>query len=338
MFGKRMLIDEQVIVITGASSGIGMATAELAAEQGAKVMLCARTEEKLDTIVERLTAKGCEASYAVADVGDIDALRHVARLAEDRYGRIDTWVNNAGISIFGRLEDVDDEDARRLFETNFWGVVNGCRAALPVLRRSGGGTIINLGSILSDHAAPLEGFYSASKHAVKGYTDTLNMELTKDDEPIDVCLIKPTSVNTPYAHHAKNLMDVEPTLPAPVYAPEVVARAILEMAERPRRALYIGASARVISAMGEAFPKMSDWVGEKFMFQAQMKEPTPKAPWEGNLYEGAPDEPPAREGNLDHHVMRSSVYTEARLHPFKALGIGAIGLGALWALTHAWSR
>lgn len=335
MFRSRKPLGEQVIVVTGASSGIGMATAEMAAENGARLMLCARTESKLEKIVDRLTEQGCEASYAVADVGDLEALEHVARLAEDRYGGIDTWVNNAGISIFGKMEDVDNDDAHRLFETNFWGVVNGCRAALPALRRRGGGTIINLGSILSDHAAPLEGFYSASKHAVKAYTDALSMELRKADEPIDICIIKPTSVDTPYAHHAKNLMDVEPTLPAPVYAPEVVARAIMEMAERPKRILYIGGAARAIGAAGEIFPRLSDWVGEKFMFQAQMKEPSPRAPWPGHLYEGEPDEEPEREGQLDHHIMRSSLYTEARVHPFKAIGVGLLSAGAAWALARA---
>ena len=335
MLSSQKPLDEQVIVVTGASSGIGMATAEMAAEQGARVVLCARTEPKLEKIVGRLKERGLEASYAVADVANLEDLEHVARLAEDRYGGVDTWVNNAGISIFGRLEDVENEDAHRLFETNFWGVVNGCKAALPVLRRRGGGTIISLGSILSDHAAPLEGIYSASKHAVKAYTDALSMELRKDDEPIAMCLIKPTSVDTPYAHHAKNLMEVEPTLPAPVYAPEVVARAILEMAERPQRMLYIGASARALSFAGELFPRVSDWVGEKFMFRAQKEGPTPEAPWEGHLYEGEPDEEPEREGHLNHHIMRSSLYTEARIHPFKALGVGLLGAGAAWALAKA---
>lgn len=332
MAGKHKPLDQQVIVITGASSGIGLTTAEMAAENGAKVVLCARTEEKLQKVVDRLEAGGHQAAYSVCDVADLEQVEHVARLAEERFGGVDTWVNNAGISIFGRLEDVDVDDGRRLFETNFWGVVNGCKAALPALRRRGGGVIINLGSVLSDHAAPLEGMYSASKHAVKGYNDALYMELTRAEEPIDVCLIKPTSVNTPYAHHAKNLMDVEPTLPPPVYAPEVVARAILELAERPRRALYIGAGARAIGALGKAFPKMSDWVGEHFMFAAQKAGPSPNAPWEGHLYEGEPDEQPRREGQLDRHTVRSSLYTEARLHPFKALALGLVSAGAAWAI------
>jgi NAD(P)-dependent dehydrogenase (short-subunit alcohol dehydrogenase family) len=121
-------------------------------------------------------------------------VKHVEHLA----GRIDTWVNNAGVSIYGRIEEVPDADSRRLFDTNFWGVVNGSRIAAKIMKETGGGAIINVGSTLSDRAVPIQGMYSASKHAVKGFTDAFRMELESDDVPISVTLVKPAAIDTPY--------------------------------------------------------------------------------------------------------------------------------------------
>jgi hypothetical protein len=155
------------------------------------------------------------------------------------------------------------------------------------------------------------------------------MELMQADEPIDICLLKPASINTPYADHAKNLMDVQPTLPPPVYAPDVVARTILETAVHPRRTVYVGGAARALRVIGNLFPKASDLVGSTYIYQAQLADPTDEAPWDGALYEGSPDEEPEREGDLSRYVLNTSMYTEARLHPFKAIGVGLLGLGAV---------
>jgi short-subunit dehydrogenase len=128
-----------------------------------------------------------------ADVADRDALEDVARLAVERFGRIDTWVNNAGVSIYGRLDEVSDEDNRRLFETNFWGTVYGSLVALPYLRRQGG-ALINVGSEVSDAVIPLQGMYSASKHAVKGFTDALRVEIEHVDEaPVEIVRMRATT-------------------------------------------------------------------------------------------------------------------------------------------------
>src|SRR5690606_8734684 len=168
-------LDQQVIVVTGASSGIGLCTALAAAEQGARVVLAARSLDVLEEAVATIVAAGGQALATQCDVSrraDVDA---VARLAHQRFGGIDTWVNNAGVSIYWRLEEVGEADSRRLFDVNFWGVVNGSLAALPFLRASGG-VLVNLGSEVSDAVVPLQGMYSASKHAVKGFTDALRVE------------------------------------------------------------------------------------------------------------------------------------------------------------------
>src|SRR5688572_24208896 len=167
---KLKPLNEQVMVITGASSGIGLATAEAAAAKGVKLVLNARSDEALDEIVARLNADGGEAIAVPGDVSDRGQMQRLAREAVNRFGRIDTWVNNAAVSIYGRLDEISEQDSRRLFDVNFWGVVNGCLAALPHLRTNGG-ALINVGSEVSEAVVPLQGMYTASKHAVKGYND-----------------------------------------------------------------------------------------------------------------------------------------------------------------------
>lgn len=251
-------IGEQVIVITGASSGIGLTTALMAAPRGAKLVLVARSEDTLAEIREGLAAEGHEAAVVVADVADRDALEGAARLAVERFGRIDTWVNNAGVSVYGRLEEVPDADSRRLFETNFWGTVNGSLVALPYLRRQGG-ALINLGSEVSDAVIPLQGMYSASKHAVKGFTDALRVEVERlDRASVEVVLIQPTAVDTPYPEHAANHMSAEPKLPTPMIAPEAVAEAILEAAEEGGRDVRVGAMAKLDSLTARVAPRLGD--------------------------------------------------------------------------------
>jgi len=160
-------LKEQVVVITGASSGIGLTTAEMAVERGARVVLAARSDDELRETAERLNRGRRRAAYVVADVADEQAVQRIADRAVAEFGGFDTWVNNAGVSVYGRLVDVPIADKRRVFDTNFWGVVHGCKAAVRHLRGRGG-AIINIGSVLSEFSVPLQGIYSASKHAVKG--------------------------------------------------------------------------------------------------------------------------------------------------------------------------
>src|SRR5215210_4796133 len=279
-------LSDQVLVITGASSGIGLTTAKMAAERGAKVVLASRDEEGLRRAVDEIRAAGGTAVHVVADVADLQALHAVAHTAEREFGGFDTWVNNAGISIYGRVLEVPVEDARRLFETNYWGVVNGSIVALPHLRKRGG-ALINLGSIVSDIAVPLQGHYSASKHAVKGFTDALRMELEEEDAPVSVSLVKPAAIDTPYTKHAKNLLEREPAVPPPVYAPEVVAEAILHCAETPERDVFAGGGGKAFSVMEKYMPRLGDKVMEHFIFDAQ-QQPRPARPrGDAGLYEAS---------------------------------------------------
>lgn len=265
-------LDQQVIVITGASSGIGLATALMAAERGAKVVLVARSRQTLDEIRQGLAQSGHEAATLAADVADRSALEDAARLAVDRFGRIDTWINNAGVSIYGRIDEVSDEDNRRLFETNFWGTVNGSLVALPYLKRQGG-ALINVGSEVSDAVIPLQGMYSASKHAVKGFTDALRVEVELlDKAPVEVVLIQPTAVDTPYPEHAGNYMAQEPKLPTPMIRPEDVAEAILEAAVEGGRDVRVGAMSKMNTLTARLAPALGDRVSARQAGRQQRDE------------------------------------------------------------------
>ena len=179
-------------------------------------------------MVEELQAEGARVAYAVADVADYDALAEAADKCRRLFGGFDTWVNNAGVSIYGPIRETTLEDQRRLFETNYWGMVNGSLIAAEHLRaRPGGGTIVNVGSILGDAPMPVQGVYSASKHAVKGFTNAFRMELMREDAPVAVSLVKPAAVDTPYPKHARNLTGYAVQNPQPVYATHVVADTVL---------------------------------------------------------------------------------------------------------------
>lgn len=326
-------LQDQIIVITGATSGIGLTTARRAAARGAKVVLVARNEDALKQLTYELSKQGCEAIHVVADVGIEEDVRKVAQAAIQRFGGFDTWVNNAGISIFGRVEDVSLEDQRKLFQTNFWGVVHGSLVAVEHLKQRGGGAIINLGSEVSDRAMPLQGAYSASKHAVKGFTDSLRSELEAEDLPIAVTLIKPAAIDTMFVEHAKNYLEVEPKLQPPVYAPEIAADAILHAAENFKRDIFIGGAAKLVSSSAYYAPRMVDGYIRRFLLGQQKSDMPARDRSQNSLYSPGSDLQ-ERQGQSGH-VFESSLYTQAALHPRTTwalmFGLG-LALAAWWRM------
>ena len=317
-------IREQVIVITGASSGIGLATAQEAARRGASVVLASRDPVDIQKAADDIVASGGKATAVVADVGDQGAMEALAEQAVATYGRIDTWVNNAGVSIYGQLREIPLDDAHQLFRTNYWGVVHGSLAAIPHLRKNGG-ALINLGSELSETALPLQGHYAASKHAVKGFTDTLRMELHHEGAPIVVTLIQPAAIDTPYPEHAMNYLGVEPTHMPPVYAPEVVAEAILACAQSPHRNLRVGSGAKLYTMIEKTMPGVGDRMKERSAFDGSKTNKAPRD--DDTLYAPRPGDGKLR-GEYQGHVMKSSLYTSAALHPVRSLlGAAALGVG-----------
>lgn len=330
---SKKKIDEQVIVITGASSGIGLATARLAARKGARVVLASRNEEDLQKITDGINNDDGSAIYVTADVSKEEDIQKIAEHAIEKFGGFDTWVNNAAVGLFGKLTDIPIEDERRLFETNFWGVVYGSRAAFDHLREKGG-TIINIGSVLSNRALPLQGTYSASKHAVKAFSDAFRMEIEKENIPVTVTALRPGSVNTPFVEHARNWMSEKATLPPPYYDPDVVARAIVQCAQTSHRDITVGnLLGSVIIQLEHLFPRTLDKLMERKAFESQKREDEPKTEEDG-LYDAPPKEGRIR-GDYDGPVLQHNLYADIRLDPKKMMAVGAVGLSALlfWGLT-----
>jgi NAD(P)-dependent dehydrogenase (short-subunit alcohol dehydrogenase family) len=308
-------LGEQVIVITGASSGIGLTTAERAARAGACVVLAARNEHDLGGAVADIRHRGGRAVSVVADVSDAEQVQHIAEEAIRAFGRIDTWVNNAAVAMYGRLTDISVADLRRQFDVTYWGQVYGSRIAVPHLRVNGG-ALINVSSSVADRAIPLQGNYSAAKHAIKGFTDALRMELEEQGAPISVTLIKPSSVNTPFFDKARSYMSKEPQPVSPVYAPEVVANAILTAAQRPIRDVIVGGGGRMLG-LSNVVPAIADRFMVRNMFRAQQTDrSTNNRP--DNLYAPLPADGGRRGRNWTGWTMRTSIYTNATLHPRRA--------------------
>ena len=323
-------VKDQVIVLTGASSGIGLVTARLAAKQGARLVLASRSEAALRQLSEELNAAGSQAIYVVADVSQQADVQRIARAAQERFGGFDTWINNAGVSIYGKLEQVPLEDMRRLFETNFWGLVYGSLEAAKHLKAKGG-AIINVGSILSDVTAILQTIYSASKHAVKGFTDGLRMELEMDGAPVSVTLIQPASIDTPYTVHAKNYLDREAKHGPPAYAPETVARAILHCCATSEREVVVGGGGRAFIGMRNWTPTLFEQFMEKNFAKEEHADAPPRPLGQNGLDHAAGTL--QERGNYPGHTRETSFYTAAvtagspALRTALAVGAG-VGLAA----------
>lgn len=268
-------LDQQVVVVTGASSGIGREAALRFARAGAAVVLVARNQEALHQVEREITAEGGRALVMPADVADMGQVERAARSAAQHFGRIDTWVNNAAVTVYGRFEDVTPQEFRRVLEVNVMGQVHGARAALPYLKASRG-TLIGIGSVLSEVPTPLLTAYVASKHALKGFYDSLRIEQMHEQTGVQVSFLMPDSVNTPLFDHAVTHLGVKPAPFPPVYEPEVVAAAIVRAAQVPVRDLRVTTSAAAFSALDAVAPGYADRVFERMGYTRQFtSEPKP---------------------------------------------------------------
>lgn len=323
-------LSEQVMVVTGASSGIGLVTAKEAARAGASVVLAARNEADLRHAVDGIRGEGGRGIYMVADVADADQVDRIAEAAIAEFGRIDTWVNNAVVSLYGRITDVSLDEMRRQFDVNYWGQVHGCRTALSHLREQGG-AIVNVGSALCDRAIPLQGNYCAARHALKAFTDALRMELEEAGVPVSVTLVKPASIDTPFFEKARTHLGIEPQPVPPVYAPEVVAEIILHAAQHPLRELIAGGSGAKLSA-ARFVPRLADVYMERWTFRSQQTD----APANGrpdNLYQPVTSDGGERGRNWSGHTRQTSLYSRAFLRPRAALFATLLAVGVAFAVS-----
>ncbi|MEV4639681.1 SDR family oxidoreductase [Actinoplanes sp. NPDC049548] len=253
-------VSDQVVVICGASSGVGRAAALAFAARGARVVCAARGEQALGTLVAQIGREGGTAVAVPTDVADPAAVRALADAAERHFGRIDTWINAAAVGVWGRVEDVTDAEFERVMRVNFLGHVHGVHAALPALRRAGGGVIIGISSAEGVRAVPLQAPYVATKFALRGFYDSLRMDLAQDGEPIAVSTILPASLDTPFFEHARSKLGVMVKPPPPVYAPEVVAATLVHAAAHPRREIPAGGAAAAFQLGQRLSPALLDVV------------------------------------------------------------------------------
>jgi NAD(P)-dependent dehydrogenase (short-subunit alcohol dehydrogenase family) len=326
---KLKRVRDQVLVITGASSGIGLVTAQEAARRGARVVLAARNQRDLARAVEAIRDDGGRATFVVADVADADDVRAIAGTALDTFGRIDSWINNAAVALYGRLDEVPVEDMRRQFEVNFWGAVFGSLTAVPHLQRRGG-ALINVTSALSDRDLPLQGIYCASKHALKAFTDSLRAELEEEGVPISVTLVRAAAVDTPFYDKARSYLASGPTPTPPVYAPEAVARALLTVAEHPHREVTVGAAGKLVSIPESATEPAGRYL-ERTTFNSQLADMPVADARAGNLYDPLEDDGGPHSAQWRGAVRSRSAYTDVALNPGKAAMIAAAAGLALFA-------
>jgi NAD(P)-dependent dehydrogenase (short-subunit alcohol dehydrogenase family) len=270
-------LSDSVVVVTGASSGIGRATALAFAREGAAVVVAARRREPLDRLVEECRAHGASALAVPTDVTDERAVRDLARRPLETFGRLDVWVNNAAVGALGDFEAMPADVFRRVVDVDFFGYVHGARAALPHFRAQGAGVIINVASVLGKVAMPYYTPYVAAKFAVVGFSETLRQELLGTG--IDVVTIMPATMDTPFFQHSANYTGRALKPPRPVYDPEDVAAAIVTAAGRPRRERFVGGAARAFHALHLLAPALYERVARLVTdhdhFQDMPAVPTP---------------------------------------------------------------
>src|SRR6185369_10876823 len=241
---RRKPVSEQVVVVTGASSGVGRAIARAFGAAGAKVGLIARGVDGLEACAREIRESGGEALVLPLDVSDAAAVERAADAVVARFGRIDTWVNDAMVSVFARALEVTPEEYERVTKVNYLGFVHGTLAALRRMKDQGdGGGIIQIGSALVYRSIPLQSAYCASKAAIRGFTDSLRSELLHDGSRVKLCMLQLPAVNTPQFDVVRSRLPNHPQPVPPIYQPEVIAREVVRVAEHPVRELWISTSA-----------------------------------------------------------------------------------------------
>lgn len=251
-------IEQQVVAVVGASSGIGRATALQFAQKGARLIVSSRSESGLATLVDEITQLGGQVVAIPADVSVYEQVKAIADKAVDYYGRLDTWVHLAATAVIAPFEKVTPEEFKRVIEVNLLGQVYGAMSALPHLKREGRGALIHVSSVEARRSLPLQSSYASSKHGIEGFLDSLRVELQHDGIPISVTNVMPATINTPFYNKSKTKLGVQPTGIPPYYQPQLVAEAILHVAEHPTRDIIVGDAGRALDLFHKLSPSLVD--------------------------------------------------------------------------------
>lgn len=287
-----MRVRGSVVVVTGASSGVGRAVAEAFARKGCSVVLAARREEALERVAERCERhRGARALVVPTDVTDPEAVRNLARRAVERFGRLDVWVNNAAVTVFAPFREVPLEEFRRVLDVNVMGYVHGARAALEVMAEQGRGTLVDVSSVVAALPQPYTHVYGMSKAAVRALGTSLRQELRLAGERrVKVCTVLPATIDTPLFDHAANHTGRRPVAMPPVYTPERVARAVVGLVRSPRREVVVGPAGRQMLVEARRMPGLAERMMARQVDRTHLsrREPGPDTP--GNLFEPLPGE------------------------------------------------
>ncbi|MFF1299521.1 MULTISPECIES: SDR family oxidoreductase [unclassified Streptomyces] len=287
-----MGLRDHVVVVTGASSGIGRITAEAFARKGCAVVLAARREEALEAAAKECARhRGARTLVVPTDTTDVGAVEELARRAVAEFGRIDVWVNNAAVNAFGRFEDVPLEDFRKVLDVNVMGYVYGARAALRVMREQGTGTLINISSIAGAVAQPYSHPYSMSKHAVQGLGSSLRQQLRVEGvKGVHVCTVMPATIDTPHFEQSANFTGRKVVAMPPVYSPERVAHAVVDLVRHPRREVVVGPAGRALVRRGRRTPALAERVMARQADRTHLSQDEAAPATHGVLHVPAPGE------------------------------------------------
>jgi NAD(P)-dependent dehydrogenase (short-subunit alcohol dehydrogenase family) len=324
-------VEDQVVAQMGASSGIGRETALRFAERGARVVVSARSEEGLASLVEEILDKGGEAVSIPAEASEFEQVKAVADRAVEEYGRLDTWVHLAAVGLFATFEQTTPEEFARVIDVNLMGQVYGAMAALPHLKRGGRGALIHISSVEAKRSFPFHSAYGASKHGIDGFLEALRVELRHEGWPISVTQVMPGTINTPFFDKGRTKLGVKPVGVPPIYEPQTVANMILYAAENPARDLVSGGAAQALILNQRLSPRVLDAIlTTRAGFSPQKTEEPRSEDDPDNLYAPIHGHDTARNG---FRALSRSLYNWLQMHPTLRRGAAAgMALGSMVAL------
>jgi NAD(P)-dependent dehydrogenase (short-subunit alcohol dehydrogenase family) len=320
-------INQQVVVILGASSGIGRETALQFAKRGAKLVVAARDETGLGTLIEEIARSGGTATHVVAETTSFDQVKAVADQAIQLYGRLDTWVHIAAVNLYATFEQTTPEEFQRVVDVNLMGQVFGAMAALPYLKQEGRGALIHISSVEAKRSFPYHSAYAAAKHGIDGFLEALRVELAREKSSISITNVMPASVNTPLFSNSRTKIGVKPQGIPPFYEPESVAEAILYAAEHPRRDIIVGGAGQGMALLQKLSPALMDALLTQIGFRLQQTKELKSQAEPDNLFEPISDD--RVKGDFTNQA-RPSFSNWLNTHPIAKWGtIAALGLVAL---------
>jgi NAD(P)-dependent dehydrogenase (short-subunit alcohol dehydrogenase family) len=308
---RKKPLHEQVMVVTGASSGVGRAVARAAGERGAKVVVGARGEDGLNAAVEEIERAGSEAVAVAGDVAEREYNDELVRAALERFGRIDTFVANAIVTVYAEVEHLEPDELRRVLDVNFFGVANGYWAALPALKESHG-TFLHVSSALAYRGIPLQAAYCSSKAAARTFLESARVELQKHGHDVAISLVLPGAINTPQFDRDRQKIGKQPQPVPPIYEPEPYAEAVLRCAEKPIRELPVSWGAQKLLWGQKLSPRAGDWMLRRMGWKNQHTDEAKPVDSPDNLYDPLPGDPGAH-GRFEGQAKTSTAWTRLRL-------------------------